>query len=85
MSEWCGNCRFFEVGTTKAFPAAHGFCRRYAPRGPVIGCENNGWQVFPPMMANEWCGEHEPVPLGAVPKRNRALEAAFGRNVESEA
>jgi len=61
MKENCAVCRFFEASTTKAFPVADGRCRRWAPRGPVIGSQVSGWQVFPPMTAHQWCGEFEPT------------------------
>jgi len=59
--ETCVACRFYKHGTSTAFPQADGMCRRWAPQGVVIGCQNNGWQVFPPMMGHQWCGEFRPA------------------------
>lgn len=61
-AETCAACRFFSFGTTKAFPEVDGMCRRYAPSGAVIGCHSAGFQVFPPMMAHQWCGDFRPDP-----------------------
>lgn len=72
MTDACVNCRFFYIGTTKAFPESDGMCRRYAPSGPVVGCHNNGWQVFPPMMAHHWCGDHSPAPVLAKAEKAAA-------------
>ena len=72
----CNTCKFFDLGTTKAFPAADGMCRRYAPQGPVIGCETNGWQVFPPMTRHQWCGEWSAASGPNVIERMQALARA---------
>lgn len=62
MIESCAACRFFLADTTKAFPQVDGMCRRWAPQGPVLSCAaHRGWQVFPPMMAHQWCGEFRPA------------------------
>lgn len=58
----CGNCVFFSAVGSVAFPGTDGMCRRYAPQGPVIGSETNGWQIFPPMNSNQWCGDYRPDP-----------------------
>lgn len=71
--QWCGNCRFFKVGTSQAFPDMDGMCRRNAPTGPAMG--NGRWQVFPPMQAYYWCGDHERVRVGAWGKRFDDLSA----------
>lgn len=54
----CEMCLYYAPGTTKAFPDCDGMCRRHAPQGAVVGCANQGFQVFPPMMAHQWCGEY---------------------------
>ena len=61
MTETCASCRFFSPSTTQAFPDVDGMCRRFAPQGVVIGCHTKGWQVFPPMMAHQWCGDFRPA------------------------
>lgn len=61
MNESCTSCRFFSAGTSSAFPDVDGMCRRWAPQGPVLSsAAYHGWQVFPPMMAHQWCGEFRP-------------------------
>ena len=68
----CYSCRHFHVGTTAAFPNAHGMCRRYAPRAPS---EANGqWQAFPPMSALHSCGEHEELRQGSPATARRWRE-----------
>lgn len=38
-------------------------CRRYAPRGPVIEtADATGYENFPILSDDEWCGEFEPAP-----------------------
>jgi hypothetical protein len=61
MTETCASCRFFKTGTSDAFPDVNGMCRRWAPQGPVLGCDKNGWQIFPPMNSHYWCGEFRPA------------------------
>lgn len=58
----CLTCRFFLGRTTGAFPETDGMCRRNAPRGPVIGSQSTGWQIFPPMLSHQWCGQYEEIP-----------------------
>ena len=53
----CLSCLYFYEGTSPAFPDAEGMCRRYAPQGPARSHEH-GWQVFPPMMKRQWCGDY---------------------------
>lgn len=68
----CADCRFFDPGTTTAFPTVDGMCRRYAPQGPAIGCHHNGFQVFPPMLSSHWCGDHAPALVTANANRAAA-------------
>ena len=71
-TETCAGCRFFAAGTTTAFPNAHGMCRHYAPTGPVIGSHADGFQLFPPMMAHQWCGDCRPEPVSSNAMRAAA-------------
>lgn len=69
MISSCANCRFFHADTSKAFPDVDGMCRRYAPQGAVIGSHSNGWQIFPPMLAHQWCGDYAPAPVATNRQR----------------
>lgn len=66
----CASCIYYDAGTSRAFPDVDGMCRRYAPQGPVIG-HSSGWQLFPPMMAYQWCGEHRPLPAATASAAER--------------
>ena len=72
-SESCISCRFFLPQVTQAepFQKAGGMCRRYAPTGPAIMGSGGSWQVFPPMSAEQWCGDYRPAD-GPVVGRMRA-------------
>ena len=72
MTETCASCRFYLDVTTKAFPEAAGMCRRYAPSGVVVGCHTDGYQVFPPMMREQWCGDYRPDPVQSSTQRAAA-------------
>jgi hypothetical protein len=65
----CASCLFFQVGTSTAFKQVDGQCRRYAPQGPVLGSESNGYQLFPPMTSWHWCGDYRPAPAAAATQR----------------
>ncbi len=66
-TEACGNCRFWDRKATgeAPYPNCDGWCRRYAPQGPVVKPEQHGWQLFPPMNSNQWCGDYQRRPVEA--------------------
>lgn len=78
--ECCATCRFWD-GKSQAEPYPHcdGWCRRHAPQGPVIKPAQAGWQLFPPMNSNQWCGDYEEVPALRERLAIAAAEPAQGR------
>jgi len=69
----CFNCRFWVPNEDHAqYPAAQGTCHRRAPR--VVAAT---WGIYlffikavssewPDVLADEWCGEHEPMKTAAT-------------------
>ncbi len=61
----CGTCRFWLAQTP-----AHGLCRRLPPT-PVYLPPQKGKRaedvvaMFPTMMVDGWCGEHQPASADA--------------------
>lgn len=77
MTESCENCRFWERKSPKhmeqpPYVGTNGYCRRYAPQGPVVKNNSHGWQLFPPMNHNEWCGDYRPSSIVENQQRNVA-------------
>lgn len=63
----CATCVYYAEGTSDAFPNAEGMCRRYAPQGPTaLSSKASGWQIFPPMSPDQWCGDHRPLGTSAA-------------------
>ena len=63
----CGECAHFKPGaSSEGRPTmvndprwAAGECRRYAPK-PAAEAEFDDW-VWPPTLAEDWCGEFKPM------------------------
>jgi hypothetical protein len=63
IADSCICCRFFlpRVTEAEAFQKTGGMCRRYAPTGPTVSPSGASWQIFPPMSADQWCGDFRPI------------------------
>lgn len=76
----CATCRFWD----REVEEEGKFCRRYAPR-PVVdrkGPWGTARVLFPVTCDMDWCGEHQPAPIGTAPTlqtRCAELEAEVAR------
>lgn len=70
----CSNCLFWQAWRGKHYDGVDGWCRRYAPQGPVTLPAYTGWQLFPPMNSNQWCGDYRPSPCAVA--QHTAAEVA---------
>lgn len=69
----CSNCLFWEQrDRAEPYKDCDGWCRRYAPQGPVVKSRDHGWQLFPPMNSNQWCGDFRPHPSRFLPEAKRS-------------
>lgn len=66
----CADCRFYAAPPAQAGKDEAGNCRRSPPRAFPVQVQTlqgiaTGMQgVFPPITANEWCGEFMPKSPG---------------------
>lgn len=74
----CLTCFFWQPQErgNKPFPDCDGMCRRHAPIGPVIKNSADGWQLFPPMNSNQWCGEYKAIRFGGRLKRFNDVQSS---------
>lgn len=65
----CENCLFWQpMERSPRYDGVNGWCRRYAPQGPVTKSPSDSWQLFPPMNSNQWCGDYRPDPQHVAPQ-----------------
>ena len=65
----CETCKFWTNKTSEItdlkLSGPFGECRKYAPRGPIsFGFTQEvivrGYNAFPMLPGDDWCGEHKP-------------------------
>lgn len=54
----CGNCRFMRSRHTTSYEPFE--CRINPP--PPASSEDQEWSYWPPVVATDWCGCHQPKP-----------------------
>lgn len=74
MAQTCRNCVWWRAdGATaleKRVGAEFGECRRSAPRLKLSRHTDDTESVWPPTMADDWCGEHRPDMQSSLPLEN---------------
>ena len=75
----CLTCDFWQPQSrgSAPFPDCDGMCRRHAPTGPVIRKSDDGWQIFPPMNSDQWCGEYKSIRYGSRLKRIHDVQSSL--------